>query len=75
MAERKAQMKEVEEFKIQTKTLEEELERTREDRDKAVATAQKFHDFIGHLDDVVNKAGLYDERTGQPGSLSKPKII
>ena len=75
VAERESQRKEVEELKDRTKALEEKLVCAREDRNKAVVISRKFHDFIGHPGDVVNKARLYKESTSKPGSLSRPKII
>ena len=54
---------------------EEELVCAREDQNKAIAISRKFHDFIGHSSDVVNKARLYDESIGQPGALPGPKVI
>ena len=53
----------------------EELKCAREDWNKATAISSKFHNFLGHLGDIVNKAQLYDESTSQPGTLSGPKII
>ena len=61
--EREAQHKELEELKDQVKAIEEELKGTREDRDKAVVMARKFHAFVEYSGDVVNKAQLYDEST------------
>ena len=75
MAERESQRKEMEELKDGTKSLEEELVHAREDRNKAVAISRKFHDFIGHPGNIVNKTQLYDKSTGQPGSSSRPKTI
>ena len=44
---------------------DEELVCAREDRNKAVAISLKFHDFVGHPGDVINKARLYNEGTSQ----------
>ena len=57
------------------KALEEELKSAREDRDKAVVMAQKFHASVGYPGDVVNKARLYDESTSQPGTSLRAKVI
>ena len=56
MAEGETQCKEVEVLKDWVKAMEEEPKRAREDRDKAIAMAPKFHAFIGYLGDVVSKA-------------------
>ena len=63
------------ELKGQTKAMEEELEHVQEDRNKAIAISRKFHDFLGHLGDVINKAQLYNESTGQSRASPRPKII
>ena len=67
-----AQLKEVGALKA---AVEEELVRTREDRNKAIAISWKFHNFIEHPSDVVNKARLYDKSIGQPGASLGSKII
>ena len=53
----------------------EELVSAREDRNKANAISRKFHDFVEHPSDVVNKARLYDESVGQLGASPAPKVI
>ena len=73
--EGEAQRKELEELKDWVKAIEEELKSAREDRDKAVVMAQKFHAFMGYPGDVVNKAWLYDKSTSQPGTSLGSKII
>ena len=73
--EGEAQRKELEELKDRMKTMEVELKRAHEDRDKVVVMTRKFHAFVGYLGDVVNKAWLYDESTKQPGTLSGAKVI
>ena len=65
----------MEEFKDWIKVMDEELKCVREDRDKAVVMARKFHAFVGYPGNVVNKDWLYDESTSQPGTSSRPKII
>ena len=69
---REAQWKEAEALKA---TVLEDLVRVREDRDKAHAIARKFHDFVGHPSNIVNKARLYDKSMGQPGVAPTPKVI
>ena len=73
--EERSWLKEIEQLKSWTKAMEEELVRAREDRNKAIAISEKFHNFIGHLGDVINKARLYDESMGQPGASPGSKII
>ena len=67
-----AQLKEVGALKA---AAEEELVRTQEDRNKVLAISWKFHNFIGHPGDVVNKTRLYDESMGQLGASLSPKVI
>ena len=40
-----------------------------------IAISRKFHDFIGHPGDVVNKACLCDDGMSQPGAPPGFKII
>ena len=42
----------MEELKDQVKAMEEELKHAQEDRNKAAAISQKFHDFIEHPGDI-----------------------
>ena len=67
--------KKLEERKDRVKALEEELKSAREDWDKAVVMAWKFHAFMGYPGNVVNKARLYNESTSQPGTSSGAKVI
>ena len=67
-----AQLKEAEAL---TATALEEKVRAQEDWDKANAISQKFHDFVEHSGNVVNKARLYDEMAGQLGVSPAPKVI
>ena len=53
----------------------EDLVRAREDRDKAVSISLKFHDFVGHLSNVVNKTRLFDKSAGQLGASPASKVI
>ena len=73
--EGEAQRKELEELKDRVKAMEGELKSTLEDRDKAMVMAQKFHAFVGYPGDIVNKARLYEENTGQPGTSLGAKVI
>ena len=75
MEEDEAWRKELEELKDRVKAIEEELKSAREDRDKAMVMARKFHAFMGYLGDVVNKARLYDESMSQPGTSLGAKVI
>ena len=56
-------------------TVDEELVSAQEDRDKAEAISHKFHEFVGHLGDVVNKAWLYDEGSSQQRTPNGAKIV
>ena len=53
----------------------EDLVRAREDRDKVVSISLKFHNFVGHPGDIINKAWLYDESACEPGASSALKVI
>ena len=72
VAIRKVQLKEAEALKT---VAFEDLVCPREHRDKAVAIFQKFHNFVGHPSDVVNKALLYNKSMGQPRVMPAPKVI
>ena len=53
----------------------EELVRARENQNKAEAISRKFHEFVGHPGDVVNKAQLYDKGSSQQGTPMGAKIV
>ena len=52
-----------------------ELVRAREDRDIAEAISCKFHEFVGRLGDVVNKAQLYDEGSWHQGMPTGANLV
>ena len=66
------QCKEAEALKI---AVLEDQTRAREDWDKAVVMARKFHTLVEYPSDIVNKARLYDNSMGQPGVALAPKAI
>ena len=71
-ATREAQLKEMEALKA---VAFEESMRVQEDLNKANAISLKFHNFVGHPGNVVNKVQLHNESTCQPGALPASKVI
>ena len=69
---RKAQLKEAEALKA---AAFEKLVRVWEDGNKAVSISRKFHDFVGHPGNVINKVRLYNEIAGQPEASRAPNVI
>ena len=69
---KEVELKEMEALKATTKA---KLMGAWERQNKALAISRKFHDFIGHAGDVINKAQLYNEGMGQPGASPRPKVI
>ena len=72
VAAREAQLQEAEALKA---VAFEELVRVREDRNKANIISRKFHNFVGHPGDVVNKVRLYDKSVGQSRASLAPKPV
>ena len=71
----KALQKEMEELKNRIAAIEEEVKTMRMERNKAKEVAQKIHSFLGFLDDVLNKARLYDQGLRQPTTDSGVKMM
>ena len=55
--------------------MEKEVKTARAERDKSKEVAQKVHDFLGYLGDVLNKARLYDHGLKQPTTDSCVKMM
>ena len=60
VATKEVQIKEVEALKV---AAEAEPLSAWEERNKAIAISWRFHNFVEHPGNVVNKARLYDEGT------------
>ena len=52
-----------------------EFGRVRENWDRAEAISRKFHEFVGQLGDVVNKAQLYDEGAWHQGTPTGANLV
>ena len=63
------------ELKDQMKEAEKEIKVARTERDKSKEIAQKVCKFLGSLDDVLNKAQLFDHGLKQPATNSGVKMM
>ena len=63
------------ELKDRMKEAEKEVKAARTERDKSKEIAQKVSKFLGSLDDVLNKARLFDHGLKQPATDSGVKIM
>ena len=75
MATKEAEQKQMEELRGRISAMEVELAKARKQMKEALAVARKFKEFIGNMDDVINKAKLYDKGMSQLRASPKPKII
>ena len=63
------------ELKDRIKEVEREAKAARTERDKSKEVAQKASKFLGSLDDVLNKARIFDHGLKQPATDSGVKIM